>query len=646
MKQAPYGTWESTISAQDIASQSIVFFDSVGDGEYIYNVERRPNEQGRHVIVRYNESGEKTDILPAPFSARSRVHEYDSRSFTVSNDTIYFVNYTDQNLYYFKTGEQPIALTTNGIRFSELTMTKLGLLAVAEEHLNDGTEAQNYVALINPTTGHIRKLIQGEDFYAFPIINKAGTKIAWVSWKHPNMPWDNTSLWAADIESSDKPIKIDSTNKEQSYMQPGWDANDDLIFISDRTNWWNLYKWQAATNTITALYKVDAEFSTPLWQLGTLSWGFYKNYIFCHYSDDKDKKIVLIDLASETSKAHELQIPYIGIEKLCMHNNAAVFIAHSVNRSPELVRYTPNGKIKVLEKTTKFTLPSTAISIGEHITFPTKGRQKIAHAYYYQPVNPQYEASENTEPPLVVMIHGGPTSATSASFTLQKQFWTSRGFAVADINYGGSSGYGRKYRKSLQRDAEDKPGYWGDIDVKDCIACVEYLVSLYKADPDKVVIRGGSAGGYTTLAALAFSDVFAAGASYYGVSDILALAQDTHKFESRYMDQLIGSLPEFESVYKQRSPINNLDKFTAPLLVLQGDEDKIVLPNQAEMMVKALKERNIFVEYVLYKGEQHGFRKSETIIDSLNRELAFYLSVFYGNTPEHEEKKSLMNRLV
>ncbi len=632
MKQTKYGTWDSSISAKNLADNGIIFADIIGDGDCIYNIEMRPNEKARQVIVRYKADGSRDDILPVPFSARTRVHEYGGRAFTVYDDVVYFVNYADQFLYKFKIGALPQILNNSTIRFAEPTMTTYGLIAIAEQHYKDGQEATNYIALINENSGEVRKLVTGYDFYAYPTVNSLGTKIAWICWNHPNMPWDDTQLWVADLIDGiiHNAMQIAPENEQVSHSQPRW-YNDNLIFICDSNNWWNPYRCNISDKVIMPLFPVEADLVGPTWILGKYNWGIFKNQFLFIVTENGFSKLALIDpKVPQGSNPHYINTPFTDITYLYVKNDNVFFIGSSTMQPPALVRYAEPNHFYALHESAKIDFPVATISIGQHITFPTKSKQQFAHAYYYPPKNPEFEAPTDTKPPLMVIIHGGPTSATSRGFALSKQYWTSRGFAIADVNYGGSTGYGRKFRKALQRDSVTEPGYWGDVDINDCVACVEYLIKQGLVDSSKVVIRGGSAGGYTTLAALASTSLFCAGTNYYGVSDIMALAKETHKFESRYMDQLVGSLPEFEYLYKQRSPINNLEKFTSPLLVLQGEDDKIVLPNQSEMIVDELQKRGIRVEYKLYAGEQHGFRRSETIIDAHERELRFYLSVFYN----------------
>lgn len=640
MKEAQYGTWESPISADQLATSGIKFFDILTDGDYVYNVEMRPTESGRYVIVRYFKDGTKEDMLPAPFNARTRIHEYGGSSFTVHDGIIYFVNFKDQNLYKIAPNSTPQQITKDGVRFSELQMTRYGMLAVAQRHqkLADGTEdptnADNFLALINLETGVITELATGYDFYAFPTINKPmqnNSKIAWMCWNHPNMPWDDTELWVADFVDGKivNKKKIETGVQQQSFYQPEWDCNDNLVFIVDKSNWWNPYLWNSKTGAITHLINKESEFAQGLWNLGIRVWAQDKNLLYFVTDSEAGAQIIVVDVNQTLPNQGAITLPYTIVDRLYANAGCLYFIGASPIKAQELVRYGADGKLTVLTSSSNVKIPESDISVLQHIEFATTSRQKVAHAYYYPPKNPNFVAPAGTKPPVVVMIHGGPTSATTNAFMLGKQFWTSRGFAVADVNYGGSTGYGRKYRKALQRDNDNEAGYWGDIDIKDCAACVKYLAAEGLIDPTKAIIRGGSAGGYTTLAALAFTDVFCAGNSFYGVSDILALAHDTHKFESRYMDQIVGKLPEFEDVYNKRSPINNLATIKAPLLILQGDEDKVVPQSQADLMVEGLRKQGLRVEYKLYKGEQHGWRKAETIIDAHERELAFYLSVFY-----------------
>lgn len=636
MHVAPYGTWQSEITAELIASKTITFTNIVADQTDIYCAEMRPNENGRIAIVKYTADGQKHTVLPEGYSARTRVHEYGGQAFTVHQQTIYFVNYADQNLYKIQANQAPQQITKHNIRFAELKMTEHGLLAVAERHTIDTAQVENFLALVDPDTGVVQELATGFDFYAAPTLSP-NNKLAWICWNHPNMPWNNNQLWVADLVDGRliNQQQLLKSELQQAFFQPQWDRNGDLYYVSDLHNWWNLYKWQVTTDRHTQLCNLAAEFAQPLWQLGTACWQFYQDYLICIYTQAGSKKLAILDPSKTSNNLDDLALPFSEFSNICVSHNNAYFIGGSPTQLPVLAKLALDTKdakqLQILSTSSDLNFAPDSLSMATHITFPTlHNRQPLAYAFYYPPFNKNYMAPADTKPPLMIIVHGGPTAATNGSLKLAIQYWTSRGFAVADINYCGSTGYGREYRLSLERDSADNSGYWGDIDIKDCIACVQYLSNNNLINPNKVVIRGGSAGGYTTLASLAFTDVYTAGTSYYGVSDIMALARDTHKFEARYMDRLVGSLPEFAAVYDARSPAQHLEKFRAQLLVLQGDEDKIVPPNQAEYMVEALRVRGLRVEYKLYQGEQHGFRQAATIIDSLQRELEFYLSVFYG----------------
>jgi len=659
--QAPFGFWESSISAEKVANGSIAQFDIVGDADYIYNVEMRPNENARFVIVRYlaDDLSTREDVLPAGFSARTTVHEYGGRAFTVHQGTVYFVNFADQNLYKFKVGAQPQQLTKDSIRFAELNMTPQGLVAVAEQHFADGVEAKNYLVLINPETGDLKKIVEGYDFYAWPTVNADGTRIAWICWNHPNMPWDNTQLWVADLVNGEvkNPFQILSARTEVSFYQPIWTANNNLAFICDMNNWWNPYIWSSSNEAVFPLCNLPKDFATPLWNLGNSLWGLMGDQLVAFAQETKGlssfgissfRELSLYLINPTTKTIREEVSDFNAIDRVCIHNGKIYFLGARAASAPMLVR----GQIDVMGKlnflmtqavydNAKLGLHDNEISDATHIEFPTTSRQKIAYANFYAPRNPNYEAPAGTKPPVVVMCHGGPTGAAFPYLQILIQFWTSRGFAVVDVDYGGSTGYGREFRKALQRDDEKSPGYWGVIDVQDCVAAVKYLAEQGLIDPTKVMIRGRSAGGYTTLEALAnYPEVFCAGTSIYGVTDTEAFITDTHKFESRYLMQLFGEWPKFAQVFKDRSPINHLERFKTPLLVLQGSEDKIVPPSQAEKLVQALEARGVHVEYKVYEGEQHGFRKAASIIDWLERESAFYRAVLQKQSLQAEAKKA------
>lgn len=611
---APFGTWESPISAQTASSAIVAFQDLALDNDSIYWSEMRPSEGGRYVIVQYKE-GVTKDILPTEFNARTRVHEYGGAAFAVYNSIIYFTNYQDQRLYRLAPNEKPMPLTKAGVRFADLQVTPYGIVAIAESHQSNEKEPQNYLALINTDTGEVTTLASGQDFYSSPALNKDYSKIAWISWNHPNMPWDDTQLWVANI--SDKGLsnthQIDAKTTAQSFFEPQWGPENQLLVVSDKSNWWNLYQVQG--ETLKPLFSVESEIGQPLWTFGASVWGFYQKGIVCAFFKDGQNHLFYYD-----GELHNLNIPYRNFSQIRTKDNKIAFFAGAPDK-PSAVAFLENQQFTVVKENMQSVDPGY-LSVPLHMTYPSKDRQ--SHAYYYAPKNKDFKGPKNQLPPLIVRSHGGPTANCGSNLNLDIQYWTSRGFAFVDVNYAGSTGYGRAYRHSLNQQ-------WGVYDVQDCVNVAQYLVDKGMVDKHKLAITGGSAGGYTTLAALTFSDTFAVGASHYGVSELVALVQDTHKFESRYLDNLIGPYPQEKQRYHDRSPLYHIEKLNSPVIFFQGDEDKIVLPNQAQMMYDALIEKGIMSEYWLFKGEQHGFRKAENRITALEKQRAFFLKVFNNN---------------
>ncbi|MFM6355822.1 MAG: prolyl oligopeptidase family serine peptidase [Planktothrix sp.] len=628
-KNASYGSWKSPITTDLIVEGTVGLGGLNWDGDDIYWVEGRPSEGGRSVIVRLTPDTQLNDVTPQPFNARTRVHEYGGGSYLVHQGNIYFSNFVDQRLYQQKIQGKntpyeitPEPLTPEGkYRYADgiIDAQNQRLICVREDHTQGG-EPVNTIVSINLNNGEdIRVLTEGNDFYAFPRLSPDGTKLSWISWNHPNMPWDGTELWVADVNSEgslgDKILIGGGT--EESIFQPQWSPDGILYFVSDRSNWWNLYRY---TGKVEPLYPIAAELGLPLWVFGMSTYGFSSaEKIICTYN--KDGNSYLGSLDTKTLKLQEIDTPYTSIDCLKISRNQVLFIGSSPTQNSAIVQLNlDTGEQQVLRNSSQIVLDQGYLSVPQTIEFPTEN-SKTAYGFYYPPQNKDYQAPDGEKPPLIVKSHGGPTAATSSSLSLKNQYWTSRGFAVLDVNYGGSTGYGREYRQRLNKN-------WGIVDVEDCCNGAKYLAEKGLVDGNRMAITGGSAGGYTTLCALTFKDIFKAGASYYGVSDLEALATDTHKFESRYLDRLIGAYPEEKALYQQRSPIHHVEQLSCPVIFFQGSEDKIVPPNQAEMMVTALKAKGVTVDYVLFEAEQHGFRKAENIKRAIEEEFNFYAKVF------------------
>ncbi len=630
---APYGTWHSPITPEMVTEAGIRLGEIKTDVADVYWLEGRPAEGGRNVIVRLGDDGESVDVTPKGFNVRNRVHEYGGAAYEVKDGVVYFSNFADQRIYRHRPGEQPEPVTPEpaipaGDRFADGRLTSDGkyLVCVRERHVAD-REAVNEVVAVRVDTGKQTVLAGGHDFYSFPRLSPDGTRLAYTAWDHPNMPWDEAELWVASFEGSDGSssgaVRVAGGNGE-SIFQPAWSPNGTLHFVSDTTGWWNLY---ALTDEgAVPLHSGDAESGEPQWVFGQSTYVFLPDgSTALLVGGDAGRRLMVID---DNRQAREIELPYTSIGSLVSAGEILLLMAASPADPAAVVRVdTETGTVEVIKESSEVEIDAGLVSRPESVTFPT-GDGDEAHAYYYPPTNPGFTAPSSESPPLIVLSHGGPTSAASASFSLDVQFWTSRGFAVTDVNYRGSTGYGRAYRDALK-------GQWGVVDTEDCINAARHLVDQGLADGNRAIIKGGSAGGYTTLCALVFHDYFAAGASYYGVADAETLATDTHKFESRYLDGLIGPYPEARDLYRQRSPIDYVDQLSCPVIIFQGLEDEIVPPSQAEAMVEALKAKGVPYAYLPFAGEQHGFRIAANIRRTLEAELYFYGKIF-GFQPADE----------
>ena len=615
---APYGTWKSPITSDLIVAETIRLGGVSFDGADIYWLEGRPTEGGRNVLVRRTADGNTTDVTPAPFNVRTRVHEYGGGAYLIDRGTIYFSNFADQRIYR-QTGSQPEPLTPESARrYADAILDRQHnrLICVCEDYTQSVQEPKNTLVTVDLETGAVQEFVQGSDFYSSPRLSPDGSQLAWISWNHPNMPWDSTELWLAKIEAdgSLSDAQRIAGGVDESIGEPRWSPNGQLYFQSDRTGWWNLYRLHEGVEPV---YEMEAEWGYPHWVFGISTYGFESaDGIVCTYSQNGSWHLARLHTA--TKQLELIDVPYTSIASLHSQGERVAFIGGSPTEATAVVLI--DQEVQVLRSSSRMTIDPGYLSVPEAIAFPTENNL-TAYAWFYPPHNKDYRAPDGELPPLVVRSHGGPTAAADAAFNLRIQYWTSRGFAYLDVNYGGSTGYGRAYRQRLDKQ-------WGIVDVDDCVNGAKYLVQQGLVDGERSAIAGSSAGGYTTLAALTFRDTFKAGASYYGVSDLEILAKETHKFESRYLDRLIGPYPEAKAIYEERSPIHFTERLACPVIFFQGLEDEIVPPNQAQMMFEAIKAKGIPVAYVGFAGEQHGFRRAETIKQALDGEFFFYSRIF------------------
>ena len=638
---APHGSWKSPITSDLIVSDSIVIAEIALDGDDMYWVEMRPGEGGRCVLVRRTPDGQTSDVTPPPFNVRTRVHEYGGGAFAVADGVVYFSNFADQRLYRQEAGGQPAPITPEeDLRYADgdIDRRRGRMVCVREDHTVGGREPINTLVSLDLERGGAGEvLMSGNDFYSSPRISPDGSRLAWLTWDHPNMPWDGTELWVGQLTDDGSLGRCQRVEggADESIFQPQWSPDGVLHFVSDRSGWWNLCRWR--DGQVEPLCKMEAEFGKPQWVLGMASFAFESvSRIVCTYTRQGTWHMASLDTA--TRKLEPIETPYAEMSRGYVRaaSGRVVFSAGSPTEPFSLVQLDlATGRLEVLRRSSEVAVDVGYLSRPQAIEFPTE-HGLTAHAFFYPPKNRDYAAPAAEKPPLLVTSHGGPTGATSTALDLQVQYWTSRGIAVLDVNYGGSTGYGTAYRRRLN-------GQWGVVDVDDCVNGARYLVERGEVDGNRLAIRGGSAGGYTTLAALTFRDVFKAGASYYGVSDLEALAKETHKFESRYLDTMVGPYPERRDLYIQRSPIHHTDRLSCPVVLFQGLEDMIVPPAQAEMMVEALRKKGLPLAYVTFEGEQHGFRRAENIKRALEGELYFYSRVFGFELAERVESVPIEN---
>ena len=635
---APYGSWKSPIAADMLISGGKRRLSEVRcDGNDIYWLDGRPKEGGRQVIMRLSPDGEMTDLTPPDFNSRNAVHEYGGGSYAVRDRTVYFTNWSDQRIYVQRDGQVPEALTAEptvprGARFADLTITGNGdyLLCVRETHTDDSQEAVNEIVAVHTGTGAVKVVASGRDFYCAPRECSDHDGIAWTEWDHPNMPWDGNSLMSGSFDGNDASV---STTAElvggtgESIVQPSWGSNGLLHFVTDRTGWWNIYVWR--DGEMANLLDEESDHGRPDWQFGFSSYAHLKDgRIALGKGGVTSGSIVLIDPGSNSNQTIKIPFSEVSYVTAGPDGGSVLFIGASPTREPAVVRLElATEKCETVYSPSKVDVEPGYLSSPQHVVFPTT-ENGAAHAYYYEPTNQDFAAPDGELPPLVTICHGGPTSASGTGLDLSTHYWTSRGFSVVDVNYRGSSGYGKVYRDALK-------GKWGIYDTDDCIAAAQYLIDQGLVDKDRVIIRGGSAGGYTTINALTFHDFFAAGAALYGIADLMVFIGDTHKFESRYLESLVGPYPAEAQRYHDRSAINFMDQLATPMIILQGLEDEIVPPSQAEIMVDALESKGLPYAYIGFPGEQHGFRQAANIIRAQEAELYFYGKVL-GFEPADE----------
>ncbi|WP_345422338.1 S9 family peptidase [Pseudonocardia xishanensis] len=631
----PFGSWPTPITSELVVTAAVRVSGARTDGDAVYWAEARPSEGGRTQIVRRDPDGTTTDLLAEGFDARTGVHEYGGAAWWVRAGVVWFANWTDQRLYRLAPGGAPepltpVPATPRADRYADGHLHEDSLLLIRERH--DGpsaAEVRNEIVRIaaDRPTDEPEVLVSGPDFATSPRLSRDGVRLVWMQWDHPSMPWDDVVLMGRNLETGDEAFIAGGPG--ESVAEPQWQPDGSLWFLSDRTGWWNLYRWVPGED-ITPVVVLDAEIGVPGWQLGSSRYAVLPGgrVVFARWSKGYDGLAV----REPDGEFTELDLPFSAIGSVAPYGvGSVVIVAGTPTEEPGVHVVSVDGDVETLAAPRDLGIDDGYLSVPEAVSFPSvtpAGEPRTAHALYYPPANPDHEGPADTLPPLLVVIHGGPTAAAVPVLSVSVQYWTSRGFGVVDVNYGGSTGFGRAYRDLLK-------GAWGIVDVADCLAAARWLAQRGVVDGTRLAIRGGSAGGYTTLAALARADTpFSAGADHFGVADLEALAADTHKFESRYLDGLIGPYPAARETYVERSPIHHVEDFHTPLIVLQGAEDAIVPPNQSEAIVEALRARKVPVAYLLFPGEQHGFRRAENIRRALDAELSFYAQVYGFDAPE------------
>ena len=633
----PYGTWPSPLSAARVAAEALRLSEVRADGDALYWIEGRPAEGGRAVVMCAEADGTCREVMPADFNARTRAHEYGGGALCVDGGVVYASHFADQRLYAMPRRGTLRPLTAEGCAFAEACpdSARARLIVVREDARSPDREPSAAIVAVatdgRDRDGHGTVLVEGADFYSDPIVSPDGRHLAWLQWNHPQMPWDGTDLWVGtfDAEGRITDARHVTGGPRESVFQPTWSPDGVLHLVSDRSGWWNLYQAHAATDGawhLRALCPRDADFGKPQWVFSMATYAhLHDGSLAATYVHEGRWR--LCDIDPRTGAVKEMPTPLDVVESIVATRDGLACVAGSPTDAPAVVRLSwPGPSVHVVRRSLEQTLPPDWVSaaVPVHFNAPvgaSADKARTVHAFYYPPAHPEAVGPEGEAPPLLVMSHGGPTSAADPTLDLKVQFWTSRGVAVLDVNYSGSTGFGRAYRDRLK-------GQWGLMDVEDVVAGAVAMADTGRADRARLAIRGGSAGGFTTLAALVRHRVFGAGASYYGVSDLEVLARDTHKFEARYLDSLVGPYPECRDEYIARSPLRMADRLRTPIILFQGLDDKVVPPNQTTLMADAARQQGVPVACVMYAGESHGFRQAATLVHALESELVFYGRVF------------------
>ena len=624
---APYGSWQSPFPITRLTDGVVALGEVRARDGVRWWLEGHPDEGGRQVLFRRAAAAKVTRLSPPDFNVRNRVQEYGGSAYAVDGNIVIVSDFATGRLHRVaRPGVLEAVTPDRAWRFADFEIDGAGgrILAVREDHEPDTLarhgEAENCIVAIDLATGEVTVLVSGADFYGAPRLSPDGRLLAWLEWHHPNMPWDGTELRLADLDAGGRPGEARTIAGSASdwIAQPRWSPHGVLHYVAEPDGWMNIHRW--SDGVAKNLTPVPAEFAPPDWWLGNSDYGFAADgsIIAIGRAAGRDR---LCRVEPGTLNLVDIDVPYTEMMNLAVDGGRVTMRAASPVEPAAIVELDlATGAVEVLRRSTPLVPDPVDISVGRHVTFATTGGRP-AFGIFYAPHNRSFRAPTGKRPPLIVTSHGGPTSAAYNAFSLTVQLWTSRGFAVLDVDYGGSTGYGRAYRRRLE-------GQWGVVDVDDCVNGAAWLAAEGLADPDLLAIRGGSASGYTTLCAITFRDVFKAGVSYFGIGDLETFDTITHKFESKYTQRLVGPYPERKDLYHARSPLNFADRISCPALILQGLDDRVVPPAQAEQIVDALRERRLPHVYLVFEGEDHGFRQAKNIIRSFEAELSFYAQIF------------------